>query len=177
MTAAFFVLCLQFGELAHPFSNLELTIGVPVSWKPLFFALTCIVTGAGPAVAAIFCTRFPSGKPLPSWRRVEIAAVALAAFTICDYAFAINAGSTYTLLGDALYRVFTIACWFGYALATISFLARYRAASGEDRDRLRWVAIGLVSSLSATVCIGFHRTFRARRLNWERGRSSLTSCR
>ncbi len=71
LTAAFFVLCLQFGELAHPTSNLELVVGVPYFWKPLFFGLTCVVTGAGPAVAAIFCMRFPTGEPLPSWRPVE----------------------------------------------------------------------------------------------------------
>ena len=45
MTAAFFVLCLQFGELAHPLGNLELVVGVPLFWKPLFLALTCVVTG------------------------------------------------------------------------------------------------------------------------------------
>ncbi len=149
MTAAFFVLCLQFGELAHPYSNAELVVGVPYSWKPLFLVLTCVVTGAGAAVAAIFCTRFPSGSPLPSWRPVERAMIALGIFTILDYFFALVAGSTYTPLGTQLYRVFTAASWLGYAIATVSFLARYRASSGEDRERLRWVAIGLGSFLAS----------------------------
>ena len=147
MTAAFFVLCLQFGELAHPTGNLELVAAVPFFWKPLFLALTCVVTGAGPATAAIFCMRFPSGEPLRSWRPVEKVMIAVGVFTILDYFFALAAGATYTPLGNALYLVFSIAVWLSYVVATVSFLARYRAASGEDRDRLRWVAIGLVSFL------------------------------
>jgi hypothetical protein len=147
MTAAFFLLCLQFGELAHPIGNLELVIGLPFFWKPLFLALTCLVTGAGPATAAIFCMRFPSGEPLPSWRPVEKLMIAVGVFTIVDYFFALVAGTTFTPLGIALYRVFTIASWLSYVVATVSFLARYRNASGEDRDRLRWVAIGLGSFL------------------------------
>jgi len=149
MTAAFFVLCLQFGELAHPYSNTELLIGVPYFWKPLFLVLTCLVTGAGAAVATIFCTRFPSGEPLPRWRPVERAMIALGIFMILDYFFALVAGATYTPLGTAFYRVFTVASWLGYAIATISFLARYRASSGEDRERLRWVAIGLGAFLAS----------------------------
>ncbi len=147
MTAAFFVLCLQFGELAHPLGNLELVVGVPFFWKPLFLALTCIVTGAGPATAAIFCMRFPTGEPLPSWRPVEKMMIAVGVFAILDYFFALVAGGTVTELGTALYRVFTVASWLSYAIATVSFMARYRSASGEDRDRLRWVAIGLGSFL------------------------------
>ena len=147
LTAAFFVLCLQFGELAHPTANAELLVGVPYLWKPLFLVLTCIVTGAGPAVAAIFCMRFPTGEPLPSWRPVEKVMIAVAVFTIVDYFFALLAGSTYTPLGNALYRIFSVASWSSYAVATVSFLVRYRNASGEDRARLRWVAIGLVSFL------------------------------
>jgi hypothetical protein len=140
-------LCLQFGELAHPTANAELLVGVPYFWKPLALALTCIVTGAGPAVAAIFCMRFPSGQPLPSWRPVEKAMIAVAVFTVLDYFFALVAGATYTPLGNALYRIFSVASWSSYAVATVSFLVRYRAASGDDRDRLRWVAIGLGSFL------------------------------
>ncbi|HEY6234308.1 MAG TPA: PDZ domain-containing protein, partial [Candidatus Elarobacter sp.] len=147
MTAAFFVLCLQFGELAHPVANLELVAAVPFFWKPLFLVPACVVTGAGPAVAAIFCMRFPSGVPLPAWRPAEKLMIAVGVFTIADYFFALVAGATYTPLGIALYRVFTVASWLSYLVATVSFLARYRAASGEDRDRLRWVAIGLGSFL------------------------------
>ena len=149
MTAAFFVLCLQFGELAHPYANSELLVGVPYVWKPLFLVLTCVVTGAGAAVATIFCARFPSGEPLQSWRPVERAMIALGFITILDYFFALVAGATYTPLGTELYRVFTVATWIGYAIATISFLARYRASSGDDRERLRWVAIGLGSFLAS----------------------------
>jgi hypothetical protein len=147
LTAAFFVLCLQFGELAHPTGNLELVVGVPFFWKPLFLALTCLVTGGSPAVAAIFCMRFPTGRPLPSWRPVEKVMIALGAFTVLDYFFALVVGATYTSLGTALYRIFTVAAWLSYVVATVSFLVRYRNASGEDRDRLRWVAIGLGSFL------------------------------
>jgi predicted outer membrane lipoprotein len=147
MTAAFFVLCLQFGELAHPTSNLELVAGVPFFWKPLFLVLTCVVSGGGPAVAAIFCMRFPTGAPLPSWRPVEKAMIALGAVTIADYFGALLAGATYTPLGTALYRAFSAASWLSYLVAVISFFVRYRNASGEDRDRLRWVAIGLGSFL------------------------------
>jgi hypothetical protein len=147
MTAAFFVLCLQFGELAHPIANLELVAALPYFWKPLFLVPACIVAGAGPATAAIFCMRFPSGEPLPAWRPVEKLMIAVGVFTIADYFFALVAGATYTPLGNALYLVFTIASWLSYLVATVSFMARYRAASGEDRDRLRWVAIGLGSFL------------------------------
>lgn len=147
MTAAFFVLCLQFGELAHPTANMELVVAVPFFWKPLFLVLTCIVTGAGPAVAAIFCMRFPTGEPLPSWRRWERVMIALASFTVLDYFFALVTGATYTQLGTTLYRIFTVASWLSYAIATVAFLVRYRNASGEDRARLRWVAIGLGSFL------------------------------
>lgn len=143
MTAAFFVLCLQFGELAHPAGNLELVASVAFFWKPLLLALTCIVSGGGPAVAAIFCMRFPSGEPLPSWRRAEQAMVAIGVVTVLVYFFALVAGSTYTPLGSALYRLFSAASWLSYLVATVSFMVRYRNASGEDRDRLRWVAIGL----------------------------------
>lgn len=145
MTAAFFALCLQFGELAHPFGNLELMVDLPFFWKPPFLALTCIVTGAGPAVAAIFCMRFPTGQPLPSWRPAEKVMIAAGVFTILVYFFALLAGSTYTPRGSTLYRIFSTASWLSYVVATISFMVRYRNASGEDRDRLRWVAIGLVS--------------------------------
>ncbi len=147
MTAAFYVLCLQFGELAHPGGNLELVNALPPFWKPLFLVLTCFVTGAGPAVAAIFCIRFPSGEPLPSWRPIEKAMVAVAAFTIVDYFAALAAGSTFTQLGSRLYGIFSVASWLSYAVATAAFLVRYLHASGEDRDRLRWVAIGLGSFL------------------------------
>jgi hypothetical protein len=149
MTAAFFVLCLQFGELAHPIGNLELLVGVPIFWNPLFLVLTCLVTGAGPATAAIFCMRFPTGEPLPSWRPVEKVMIAVGVCTIVDYFFALVAGATYTPLGTALYRAFSVAIWLSYLIATVSFLARYRAASGEDRNRLRWVAIGLGSFLAS----------------------------
>jgi hypothetical protein len=77
MTAAFYALCLQFGELAHPANNLELLAAAPLFWKPVFLVLTGIVSGSGPAAAA--------------------------------------------------------------------FIVRYARASGEDRARLRWVAIGLGS--------------------------------
>jgi hypothetical protein len=147
LTAAFFVLCLQFGELAHPTGNLELVVGVPFFWKPLFLALTCLVTGGGPAVAAIFCMRFPTGEPLPSWRPVEKVMIAVGAFTVLDYFFALVTGATYTPIGSALYRIFSVATWLSYVVAAVSFFARYRSASGEDRDRLRWVAIGLGSFL------------------------------
>jgi membrane-associated protease RseP (regulator of RpoE activity) len=147
MTAAFFVLCLQFGELAHPTGNLELVAAVPFFWKPLFLALTCIVSGGSAAVAAIFCLRFPTGTPLPSWRPVEKVMIAVGVLTILDYFFALVAGATYTPLGNALYLAFSVASWLSYLVATVSFMARYRAASGEDRDRLRWVAIGLGSFL------------------------------
>jgi hypothetical protein len=147
MTAAFYILCLQFGELAHPVGNLELVAALPPLWKPFFLALTCFVNGAGPAVAAIFCMRFPTGRPLPSWRPVEKAMIAVAAFTIADYFAALALGGTYTALGSRLYGIFSVASWLSYAVATAAFLVRYLHASGEDRDRLRWVAIGLGSFL------------------------------
>jgi len=147
MTAAFYALCLQFGELAHPVGNLDLVVAVPQFWRPLFLALTSIVFGAGPAVAAIFCMRFPSGSPLPGWRPVERVMLVVAALTIADYFAAIVAGGTATLLGVRLYGLFSIASWVSYAVATAAFMVRYFHASGEDRDRLRWVAIGLGSFL------------------------------
>ena len=126
---------------------MELVAGVPFFWKPLFLVLTCIVTGAGPAVAAIFCMRFPTGEPRPSWRRWEKVMIALAVFTVLDYFFALVVGATYTPLGNTLYRIFSAASWLSYAVATVAFLVRYRNASGEDRAKLRWVAIGLGSFL------------------------------
>src|ERR1700681_3232120 len=152
MTAAFFVLCLQFGELAHPIANMELVAGVPYFGKPFFLVLTCIVTGAGPAVAAIFCMRFPTGEPLASWRRAETVMIALAALTVLDYLFALVVGATFTPLGNTLYRIFSVASWLSYSVATVAFLVRYRNASGEDRARLRWVAIGLGSFLVSYLC-------------------------
>jgi hypothetical protein len=147
MTAAFFVLCLEFGELGHPNSNLELLAAAPLFWKPLLLLLTCIVNGAGPAVAAIFCMRFPSGQPLPAWRSVERAMVLAAVVTIGVYLGALVAGGTYTQLGSMLYRVESVAAWLCYAVAAAAFMVRYAGASGEDKDRLRWVAIGLGSFL------------------------------
>jgi hypothetical protein len=91
--------------------------------------------------------RFPTGEPLPSWRPVEKVMIAVAAFTIVDYFAAVVAGATYTQLGSRLYVVFTIASWLSYAVATAAFMVRYAHASGEDRHRLRWVAIGLGSFL------------------------------
>ena len=149
MTAAFFVLCLEFAELAHPGSNLELVAAVPLFWKPLFLGLTCIVNGAGLAVAAIFCMRFPSGQPLPAWRPVERATLALGAVTILLYGSALYAGGTYSELGSRLYGIFTVIQWFGYAVAAAAFMVRYAGASGEDRARLRWVAIGLFSFVAS----------------------------
>jgi hypothetical protein len=147
MTAAFFVLCLEFGELAHPTGNLELVNAVPLFWKPLFLALTCIVNGSGPAFAAVFCMRFPSGAPLPAWRRTERWMLAAGAFTIVVYLSALAAAGTFTWLGGLLYGIESAAAWLGYAVATAAFMVRYVHASGEDRDRLRWVAIGLGSFL------------------------------
>ena len=178
MTAAFFVLCLQFGELAHPTGNLELVVGVPYFWKPLFLALTCIVTGAGPAVAAIFCMRFPSGEPLPSWRPVEKAMIAVGVFTILDYFFALVAGSTYTPLGNALYRVFSVASWLqlrgrdGVVPGALSQRVGRRprpAALGRDRPGQ------LPGELRAVLDLA-ERAERARRAR-ARGRSSSTCCR
>ncbi|HEX3462859.1 MAG TPA: hypothetical protein VHS78_02230 [Candidatus Elarobacter sp.] len=147
MTAAFYALCLQFGELAHPANNLELLVAVPLFWKPLFLILTGVVSGGSPAAAAIFCMRFPSGRPLASWRRVERAMVLVALFTIADYLLALLAGGTYTQTGTRLYGLFTVASWLCYAVATAAFMMRYLRSSGEDRARLRWVAIGLGSFL------------------------------
>jgi hypothetical protein len=147
MTVAFYILCLMFAEIAHPGGNLELVDALPPFWKPLFLTVTCFVSGAGPAVAAIFCIRFPTGTPLPSWRAVEKVMIALAAITIVDYFGAIVAGSTFTQLGSRLYGLFSIASWLSYAVATAAFMVRYAQASGEDRHRLRWVAIGLASFL------------------------------
>ena len=147
MTVAFYILCLQFGELAHPGGNLELVDALPTFWKPLFLALTSFMNGGGPAVAAIFCMRFPSGEPLPAWRPVEKAMLAVAAFTIVDYFAALAVGGTFTVLGSRLYGIFSVAAWLSYAVATTAFLVRFLHASGDDRDRLRWVAIGLGSFL------------------------------
>ena len=145
MTAAFFILCLEFSELAHPFSNLELVDAAPLFWKPLFLLLTCIVNGGGPAVAAIFCMRFPSGEPRPSWRPAEIVMTAAGVFTIAIYFAALYAGGTATPLGSRLYGIFSIVVWLCYAVAAAAFMVRFVNAAGEDRARLRWVAIGLVS--------------------------------
>jgi hypothetical protein len=145
MTAAFFALCLQFGELAHPANNFELLAAVPLFWKPLFLALTAIVSGSGPAAAAIFCMRFPSGVPLPAWRRAELAIAGIAVLTIAAYLAAILAGATYTQTGTRFYAAFTVSTWLCYAVAAAAFMVRYAQASGEDRARLRWVAIGLGS--------------------------------
>ncbi|HTD37622.1 MAG TPA: PDZ domain-containing protein [Candidatus Limnocylindrales bacterium] len=145
MTAAFFALCLMFGELAHPANNLELLAAAPLFWKPFLLLLTGIVTGSGPAAAAVFCMRFPTGAPLPSWRRLERAIVAIAIVTIADYVAAIVAGGTFTHTGRRLYAVFTVSSWLCYAVAAAAFMVRYARASGEDRARLRWVAIGLGS--------------------------------
>jgi hypothetical protein len=149
MTAAFFILCLEFAEVAHPAGNLELVSAVPLFWKPLFLALTCIVNGGAPAVAAIFCMRFPSGEPLPSWRRIEKAMIVVGAATIALYFAALYAGGTASELGGTLYRIVTIVWWISYAIAAAAFMVRYAHASGEDRARLRWVAIGLGSFLAS----------------------------
>jgi hypothetical protein len=155
MTAAFYVLCLQFGELAHPTSNLELVAAVPLFWKPLFLVLTCIVSGSGPAVAAIFCMRFPSGEPLPWWRAIEKAMIVVGVLTIVIYLLALMSGATYTDLGGRLYVVFSIASWLCYAVAAAAFMVRYAHASGDDRQRLRWVAIGLISFLVSYALFWF----------------------
>ncbi len=145
MLAAFYIFCLEFAELAHPASNLELTSALPLFWKPLFLILTCIVNGGGPAVAAIFCMRFPSGEALPSWRPVEKAMVAVGVATIAIYFAALYVGATSTVLGSRLYGIFSAVVWLCYAVAVTAFMVRYAHSSGEDRARLRWVAIGLGS--------------------------------
>lgn len=147
MTAAFFALCLEFGELAHPFGNLELLLGTPLWLKEIALLLTAVVSGAGPAFAAIFCLRFPSGEPLTRWRPVERAMLGVGAATIAVYLAALLAGGTFTATGSALYRTFSIASWIGYAVAVAAFMVRFAHASGEDKARLRWVAIGLASFL------------------------------
>jgi GAF domain len=149
MTAAFYILCLEFNELAHPFSNLELVTAVPLFWKPLSLALTCVVNGGGPAVAAIFCMRFPSGEPLPSWRPIEKAMIVVGVVTVALYFSALYAGGTYSELGSRLYGIFSLVVWFCYAVAAAAFMVRFARASGEDRARLRWVAIGLGSFLAS----------------------------
>ena len=155
MTTAFYILCLQFAELAHPGGNLELVDGLPSFWKPFFLAVTCAISGAGPASAAIFCMRFPTGEPLPSWRLAERFMIIVAAFTIADYFGAVAAGATFTSLGSRLYVVFSVASWLSYAVAAAAFMVRYARASGEDRDRLRWVAIGLGSFLVSYALFWF----------------------
>ena len=145
MTAAFSVLCLEFAELSHPAGNVELVAALPLFWKPLFLAVTCIVNGGGPAVAAIFSMRFPSGTPLPSWRPVEKVMVVVGVLTIVLYFAALYAGGTASVLGSLLYALVSIVFWLSYAVAVGAFLVRYAHSSGEDRARLRWVAIGLGS--------------------------------
>jgi len=149
MTAAFFILCLEFAELAHPLSNLELTSAAPLFWKPLLLVLTCIVSGGAPAIVAIFCMRFPSGEPLTSWRPVEKAMIGIGAATVGLYFAAIYVGSTFSDLGVRLYGIFSVVVWLCYAVAAAAFMVRYAHASGEDRARLRWVAIGLLSFLAS----------------------------
>jgi hypothetical protein len=147
MTAAFFLACLEFGELAHPANNLELLVGAPLFLKPLCLLLTCLVFGASPAIAAIFCMRFPTGEPLPSWRPVERVMLGVAAATVVVYLLALLWGATFTPAGSALYRAYSVASWLSYAVAVAAFMVRYARASGEDKARLRWVAIGLGSFL------------------------------
>ena len=147
MTAAFFVLCLEFGELAHPANNLELLVGAPLFLKPLCLLLTCLVFGASPAIAAIFCMRFPTGEPLPSWRLAERVMLGVAAGTVVVYLLALGWGATFTPAGRALYWTYSAASWLSYAVAVTAFMVRYARASGEDKARLRWVAIGLGSFL------------------------------
>ncbi len=149
MTAAFFILCLEFAELAHPLRNLELTAAAPVFWKPFLLVLTCIVSGGAPAIAAIFCMRFPTGRLLPSWRPVERTMISIGAATVALYFAAIYVGATFSDLGARLYGIFSIVVWLCYAVAAAAFMVRYAYASGEDRARLRWVAIGLVSFLAS----------------------------
>jgi hypothetical protein len=145
MTAAFSILCLEFAELSHPAGNVELVAALPLFWKPLFLAVTCIVNGGGPAVAAIFSMRFPSGTPLPSWRPVEKAMVVVGVLTIVLYFAALYFGGTASVLGSLLYELVTIIFWLSYTVAVAAFMVRYAHSSGEDRARLRWVAIGLGS--------------------------------
>jgi hypothetical protein len=149
MTAAFFVLCLEFGELAHPANNLELLVGAPLVLKPVCLLLTCLVFGASPAIAAIFCMRFPTGEPLPSWRLAERVMLGVAAVTVVVYLLALGWGATFTPAGRALYWTYSIASWLSYAVAVTAFMVRYVRASGEDKARLRWVAIGLGSFLAS----------------------------
>jgi hypothetical protein len=149
MTGAFFILCLEFAEIGHPGGNFDLTSAVPLFWKPLFLLLTCIVNGGAPAIVAIFCMRFPSGEPLPSWRPIEKTMIGIGAATIALYFSAIYVGSTYSELGSRLYAMFSLVVWACYAVAAAAFMVRYAHASGEDRARLRWVAIGLGSFLAS----------------------------
>jgi hypothetical protein len=147
MTAAFFVACLEFGELAHPANNLELLVGAPLFLKPVCLLLTCLVFGASPAIVAIFCMRFPTGEPLPSWRTAERVMLGVAAGTSVVYLLVLGWGGTFTPAGRALYWVYSAASWLSYAVAVTAFMVRYARASGEDKARLRWVAIGLASFL------------------------------
>jgi hypothetical protein len=120
----------------------------PPAFKPYVLALTLFLFVAGDAGIVIFLIRFPTGSPLGRWRIVE--AMAVPAIVSAD---AIVAGLeampqlhvTLAAAAPVAYATDTLT-----AIAGAAFLSRYVLSSGDTRQRLRWVAIGVLGTVPGT---------------------------
>jgi hypothetical protein len=162
MTWAFFLYCIGLagGIDAGPYW-LPPLVGLLNS---VFYGL---INAAGWIGFLVFCIRFPNDRATGRWHLIDRAAPALfvmyAVLTLLPLTvtFGYSAGA-YAYL--AVYVDYAI-----YALAVIALLATYRRGSPDERQRIRWVAAGLVFGIGGRLignALGIWWPNRPDFLNW-----------
>lgn len=128
---------------------------------PLFatqFGAASFLGGARPATFAIFALRFPRDA-LSGWKKSLEVALVLVAFALG--LLGLFAGIGPTVLGKGtggVNALVAIAGFFVYALGVAAFVSTYARATSDDRQRIKWIALGLV--------IGFGGSFGFDLIRW-----------
>jgi hypothetical protein len=117
----------------------------PPALKPYVLALIVFLFVAGDAAFVIFLIRFPTGLPLGRWRIVEALAVPLIVSSDAMLAGLVAMPQYVTPAPPALPAY---ASDTAIAIAGAAFVSRYVFSSGDTRQRLRWVAIGVLGAVS-----------------------------
>ena len=124
----------------------------PLAW--LVQMLDRIIFPAGIAGFLIFCSRFPQNAPT-GWRNTIDALApyvffALAAIAVADYVLHVAFWwpAQLVLMLDYAAPLSILAC---FVVGTLSLMITYFGARGLDRQRLNWVALGVLFTLVASA--------------------------
>lgn len=118
-------------------------------------SLVGAVVGSCSVLIVVFASRVPNDAPA-KWRRwFGIAAIALFGIALFVNAYAIV---TWSIFGLPARYVLVLPSWAHNALrdavgalTIVALVANYAISRGQDRERMRWVALGVTMLIAATI--------------------------